>query len=136
MPDPYAKDSQTKPVGPDLDEQPWYGKMTTGIDRIANHSERQREQPAPGVLDLSPAGGAVVIKQSHVQMRVIGFIITSVAAEQFTLQIGGIPYTFYVVAGMEPMINFPITIDRGKDITVTNVAGHVTFSCYLFYYPE
>lgn len=140
MPDTgsIARDSDQKEIGPDLGEKPWYVGMTTALDTIANKSDRQREQPAPGLLDFSPVfTGAVITKQAHVRMRVIGFVCTAPAAEVIDLVIAGTIYRFYTTAGNDPALTlFPITIDRGVDIQVHAAVDHFTFTFYLFYYPE
>jgi hypothetical protein len=136
MPDSISA-YKAKDIGPDLGEKPWYEGMTTDLAKIANTAERQREQPAPGLFDFSPMGGAFKTFTSHVRMRVIGFVCTSPAAEVIEMQIGSTVYRFYITAGNAPALTlFPITIDRGQDITVHAAVDHITWTFQLFYYPE
>jgi hypothetical protein len=124
-----------KDIGPELTEAPWYKGMTSSLESIAHYSERARES-SPGMLDLTPVGGVAVTKQSHVQYRVLGLIITDNSNDVLQLTIAGNVYTFYVIAGLSPMILFPITIARGQDISIASTGVDTSFSCFLFYYSE
>jgi hypothetical protein len=125
----------SKDIGPEMTETPWYKGMTTALDRIANYAERARES-SPSHFDFSPVAGVFKTMQTHVKCKVMGFVVSSVGPQEISLIIGSRTYQFYVVAGCEPMVLFPIVIDRGLDISMQTVSGDKTFTAFLFYYPE
>jgi hypothetical protein len=132
------RNSDATPVGPDMDASPWAPPILDPLSRIANYSERQREKNAPTVIDLTAgSGNAIDGQQVNVyRLRVIGLLISASAATTLVFTAGGRSYTFYVAAGMEPLIHFPIEIDGGTDISVNLTGAAANYSFYIFGYTE
>ena len=138
MPDQISDNSDTKPIGidpndrngPDLPISP----VAEGIQRIADHSERQREKDAPTIVDFTNSKTTISF---HTRLRVIEFIFScSTAGDHVSVAFGGRVWDFLLAVGTT-VVPFPAEIDRGIDITFTNVtsADHTTYF-YLVAYTE
>jgi hypothetical protein len=138
MPDHIQTESDTKPIGIDPNDRinppPPINPIAEGIQRISDHSERQREKDAPTIEDFS---NSKTVKAFHTRLRVIEFIFCcSTAGDHVTVAFGGRIWDFLLAVGTT-VVPFPAEIDRGIDITFANVtsADHLTYF-YLVAYTE
>jgi hypothetical protein len=143
--DSIDSDNETKAIGIDPNDrneaygQPPANPIAESLQRIADFSERQREKFSPSIIEISPDAGLPTAARfvSHVRLRMIGFILTSVTAGTWTLAFGGRTFTFQCPANDTKYIIFPYEIDRGIDIQATRtVGGEATWDFYLIAYPE
>jgi hypothetical protein len=116
-------------------------KVADLLETIKNYSERQREKNSPTIIDLSPSSGTPIGQtfSTYSRLRIIGFLLTGGAGDQFQLSFGARHFHFYNVTGAPVFITFPYEIDRGIDINMTDLTAGVAglaWSCYLFGYTE
>lgn len=138
MPDQISDNSDTKPIGVDpndrITQPPPTESVPEAISRIANYSERQREKNAPIIIDFTTLKAT---QSFHTKLRVIEFIFSaSVAADHVTVAFGGRVWDFLLAVGTT-VVPFPAEIDRGIDVTFTNVTSvdHTTY-LYIVAYTE
>lgn len=135
MTDEISSNSDTQELPTQIPNEPWFAPGQRTLQRIADHSERQREKDAPTVVDFSNAKPGPIA--FHTRLRVIEFVFCgSTAGDHVTVAIGGRVFDFLIDLGLEA-IPFPIEIDRGIDILFTNVTSpdHATYF-YIIAYTE
>ena len=140
-----GENSDTMPIGPDLDAKPWFAPISDPLSRIAEYSERQREKNPPIWIEISPDAGlagstltSVTLTGSHPRLRVIGVLFTSTtAATRLQFFIGGRYFFFNCPANDTKWVPLPIEIDRGIDLTVNKISvADSNWDFYLFAYTE
>ena len=139
MPDEISRNSDERPIMPDPDARPWYEPMTDGISRIANFSERQREQNPPDIIKIDKTAGLPVTNRytTHQRLRIISLIISSeTAADHYSIAFGGRTFDFYAAVGTQT-IPFAYEVDRGIDIVTTDITSvDHNYAIYLVAYTE
>ncbi len=126
-----------EPIAKDIEELPWSTQMLNVMDRIANYSERQREAKAPECLTFV---STITQLTTHVRYRVKCVTISAGAVsglgDIIRIQVGTRNYDFYASLGTDTF-EFPIEIDRGVNLTVTNLTVASTdYVVQIFAYPE
>jgi hypothetical protein len=136
MPDSIASNSDEQPIVVETSSRPWFEPMGATMERIANYSERAREMN-PGLINLSPTLAATtgLTDVTHERRRIYYIVITTITAGTLAISFGGTTYTFAGVANSTNAFYFPISVDRGVNITATHSASQL-WKCYIFYYPE
>ena len=141
MPDWVQTESDSKPIGLEVNDRSEtsvplpINPIAESLTRIADYSERQREKNAPTLIQLSNTNTTIVTWQ---RLRFEHFLITCATGDHISLTVGTRVYDFFMgpVSGTI-YVPFPIEVDRGVDLTFTNVtaSGHVSY-IYIFAYTE
>lgn len=108
--------------------------------RIANFSERAREQAAPDIIDLSPGSGSQVANtySAKTGLRVLGILFSGGSGDKFHIKVGGRPYTFFAGNGGPTFFPLPISVSRGQDLSAADVTNPTStlWACLVYAYPE
>lgn len=101
------------------------------LERIADASESQREQPRPTQVDLN----TTTPFSTTIALRAEFIVLTCSAACQIGIRVGSsVQRVFNFAAADTKVIPYITHIGRGVDLLLTTTAGTVTG--YLIAYPE
>lgn len=125
--DTKTTDQREVVPAPDYDD-PFPGIQST-LDAIRD-ALVGRPSDAAGIFDLvAVASGVLTFAQhSYQRVQVAALVVSCGAAGTAIITIGSFARTFNVVAGVT-VVPFPITLERGTDLTLTGTA--LTLAGYL-----
>lgn len=118
-------------------------ELNANIGRMANFSERQREEQPQKLISLGSDSGLIgagtaagATFQTTTAFRVTNIVISgSTAGDKIQFSVGVVKYNFWT-AQTPGTFAFPITIDRGIDLNAQDLTGGTNaFTFLVFGYP-